>query len=167
MKLFNSIEVGEISVIPEALNSSSIKITGKWDAFAVSWDPITRVNHGQIFYEFKMEFRNTLFIEVSNSIHALICTSNVLFSFQNVTTLNFIVYSEQDIPPFSSLDVFIRPYTYWGAAPISRVRLYSPQVLPSQPNRPRIFVTHQNNLIRSVGIYFKIVVTTAFINIQI
>ena len=56
-----------MNVIPESVNLTSIKITGEWDSFTISWSPTMRVNYGQVFYEVKVEYNNRLHVEVSQA----------------------------------------------------------------------------------------------------
>lgn len=43
-----------INVIPEAVSPSSIRVDGPYGQFNITWDPITTVNYGQVFYELKL-----------------------------------------------------------------------------------------------------------------
>lgn len=63
-----------------------------------------------------------------------------------ITNNSYIKYDRREIPPFSILEMSIRPYTYWGTAPTTRIILKSPQAPPTKPQNPRVFILHQNNL---------------------
>lgn len=41
----------DINVIPNQVNGSLIKVLGTSDFFNVTWEHVTNVNYGEIFYE--------------------------------------------------------------------------------------------------------------------
>ncbi|XP_077293792.1 receptor protein-tyrosine kinase sevenless [Arctopsyche grandis] len=121
-------EIG--NVIPEQIDQSSIIINGKHSLFNIIWLPTTIINYTVVFYDIKIEFNNQSILElITNNTH--------------------IVYTKGDVPPFSEINVSIRPYTYWGSAPTVRIFSHSPQASPSKPLRPRIFIVYENDPIRS------------------
>ncbi|XP_014219351.1 proto-oncogene tyrosine-protein kinase ROS [Copidosoma floridanum] len=112
-----------IAVRPGKVNASSIAIVGTWRDFSVTWQPVTGPNYGRIFYEVSF----TDYINVNTQP---VTTSRTTLGYANADQLL----------PYSLLEVTIRAYTYWDAAPrVSRV-LRSPQSVPSQPADPRVFV---------------------------
>lgn len=44
----------DINVIPEQVNSSLIRVVGTSESFNVTWEPITNVNYGKVFYEIEI-----------------------------------------------------------------------------------------------------------------
>lgn len=40
-----------VMVIPAAVDSNSLRITGIWNNFTIEWNPVDNVNHGELFYE--------------------------------------------------------------------------------------------------------------------
>lgn len=44
----------EPDVIPKAVSQSSIRVSGTWESFNISWNPVSNVNYGQVFYEVKV-----------------------------------------------------------------------------------------------------------------
>ncbi|XP_074098359.1 receptor protein-tyrosine kinase sevenless isoform X3 [Cotesia typhae] len=112
-----------ITVIPRAVSLNSIRVIGTWGNFNVSWDPVTNINHGTVFYEVKF----------ANYINA---NAN-----PEITTDTTMLYnSSEQILPYSLLEVTIKAFTYWGAAMHTRKVLRSPQSEPTQPTNVRGFV---------------------------
>ncbi|XP_034935442.1 proto-oncogene tyrosine-protein kinase ROS isoform X2 [Chelonus insularis] len=112
-----------ISVIPRAVAFDSIRVEGTWRNFYVTWDPVNNTNYGTVFYEVK--FAN--FINTNSNAE--------------ITTDTIVPYNNSEqILPYSVLEVTIKAFTYWGAAPHSRKVLRTPQSVPSQPTNVRGFV---------------------------
>lgn len=44
----------EADVIPKPVTQSSIRVSGSWETFNISWNPVTNVNYGQVVYEVKV-----------------------------------------------------------------------------------------------------------------
>lgn len=112
-----------IMVLPNAVKLDSIRVEGTWRNFNVSWDAVTNVNYGTVFYEVKFaDYINT--------------NSN-----PEITTETSMPYNNSDqILPYSVLEVTVKAFTYWGTATHSRTMLKSPQSVPSQPTNVRVFV---------------------------
>lgn len=47
----------EIKVVPNKVDNTSIKVIGSSESFNITWDPITNVNYGMVFYEVHVESR--------------------------------------------------------------------------------------------------------------
>ena len=112
-----------ITVLPNPVKLDSIRVEGTWRNFNVSWDPVTNINYGTVFYEVKFaDYINT--------------NSN-----PEITTETSMTYNNSDrILPYSVLEVTVKAFTYWGTAVHSRTMLRSPQSVPSQPTNVRVFV---------------------------
>lgn len=41
----------DIEVIPSHVNDSTITVIGHWNKFTISWDSVTNVNYGAVYYE--------------------------------------------------------------------------------------------------------------------
>lgn len=41
----------DITVLPSQVNGSLVKVLGTSESFNVTWEPITNVNYGTVFYE--------------------------------------------------------------------------------------------------------------------
>lgn len=114
----------EITTIPEAVDETTIKVSGSWESFNITWSPVQNVNFGTVFYEIsiKNEIRNESAIT-------------------EVTVDPFISYP-QEIQPFTKLHVSIRAFTYWGSSSQVQAEVYSPPSTPSAPCNIRAYVTH-------------------------
>lgn len=58
-------ELNKVNVIPEAVAQMSLRVEGTFHDFNITWDPITNVNYGQIFYEIKIRHADKKDIFVS------------------------------------------------------------------------------------------------------
>lgn len=114
-----------LNVIPESVNASTVQVTGKWNFFTVSWQPIETVNYGVVFYEIRY---------LNHSI---------------IDKRSFIEIEDNKLPPYSQLNIAIKAFTYWASSPIVKAQVYSPAAPPSKPLEPRIFVTHMHNPLRN------------------
>lgn len=115
--------VGTINVIPEAIPIPSIQIIGTYKIFNITWDKIENVNYGNVFYEIKIK-------------------SPKLSDINAEKTENFFQFptpEHHSLEPYTSLDILIRAYTFWGSSPISKVTLHSPPGPPSEPTNPRVY----------------------------
>lgn len=114
-----------LNVIPESVNASTVQVTGKWDLFTVSWQPIDTVTYGVVFYEVRY---------LNHSI---------------IVTRPFIEFEDSKLPPYSQLNISIKAFTYWASSAIVKIQINSPPAAPSQPLEARIFVTHMHNPIHN------------------
>lgn len=115
-----------IIVLPSAVNVNGIRIEGYWNKFNVSWDPVTNINYGTVFYE-------VMFVDHINT------NAN-----PEVTKETTIPYNNSDrFSPYAVLEVTIKAFTYWGTSQITRKTLRSPQSEPTQPTNTRAFVEFQ------------------------
>ncbi|XP_069689840.1 proto-oncogene tyrosine-protein kinase ROS isoform X2 [Periplaneta americana] len=122
----------DVNVIPEPVRLSSIHITGTWDQFSISWDPVTNVNYDKVFYEVKMYN-----------------ISKMDFSEPKVTGEPYVSYRNLGMAPYSRLQITLKAFTYWGASPQVRTIVYSPQSVPTEPTNPRVFVSYSRNPVRN------------------
>lgn len=114
----------KLNVIPEAVSAKSIKIIGTYKIFNITWDPVTNVNYGSVFYEVRIRWQK-------QDISVAEQTENV-FQFPTNSSLT----------PFTKLEIIIRSFTYWGSSSLTRTNLSSPPGLPSEPTSPRIYTRH-------------------------
>lgn len=116
-----TLEHHRVRVIPEQIDEHSIRITGNWSTFNISWTPVSNVTYGQVFYDIR--FLNVV---------------------QTETQLTSITYSGATAP-YSAVNISIQAYTFWGKSPVTRVNLTSPAAKPFTPLEPRVFITHCND----------------------
>lgn len=119
---------GNINVIPEAIPNSSIQIIGTYKIFNITWEKIENVNYGSVFYEIKIKSPKMSDINAEQ-------TEN-FFQFPTKTL------DHHSLEPYTSLEIFIRAFTFWGSSPISKVTLHSPPGPPSEPTNPRVYTKH-------------------------
>lgn len=112
-----------INVIPEAIPNSSIQIIGTYKFFNITWDPVVNVNYGNVYYEIKIK---------SSKINDLNAEQ----------TENVYQFPANTLEPYTSLDILIRAFTFWGSSQISKVTLHSPPGPPSDPTNPRVYTKH-------------------------
>lgn len=113
-----------LNVIPESINASTIQVAGKWNFFRVSWQAIESVTYGEVFYD----------IRYSN--HSII------------NTRPFIEIEDENLPPYSQLNITIKSFTYWASSAAIKTQIYSPPASPSKPTNTRFFMTHMHNPVR-------------------
>ncbi|KAF5278624.1 hypothetical protein FQA39_LY00666 [Lamprigera yunnana] len=114
-----------ISVIPQPINRNSIKVSGFWNSFNITWQPCDNVNFGTVFYEIKVD---SLLKNTSTKI----------------TTLPSIRYW-QLVPPFTKLHITIKAFTHWGSSSLVRAKIYSPPSTPSAPENLRTYLSYNNH----------------------
>ncbi|XP_031627487.1 proto-oncogene tyrosine-protein kinase ROS-like isoform X2 [Contarinia nasturtii] len=110
-----------LNVIPEAVNASTIHVTGKWNFFTIIWQPIESVNYGEVSYEIR--YLNQTVVEKRP----------------------FLEIKDDKIPAHSQLNVTIKAFTYWASSVAVKKIVYSPSAPPSEPLEPRLFVNHVHN----------------------
>lgn len=121
---------GPINVIPGQLNASSIRITGNWESFNISWDPIDNVNYGEVFYDIRCHnLPNSEPETRPESKHP------------------YIQISSASLQPYTAIDLSVRAFTYWGSSKVLKAQVYSPAAAPSQPTNPRIFLSHSYDML--------------------
>nr|CAD7427324.1 unnamed protein product [Timema monikensis] len=121
----------EINVIPETVQNSSIRVSGKWEKFRIEWEPVISVNYDQVFYEVKVD---TLDQGYSGKPQ------------QEVTTDWYVGYHHvENLPPYSRLLVTVKAFTYWGASAQVRSFVHSPASTPTVPVNPRVFVYYSRS----------------------
>ncbi|XP_076250339.1 receptor protein-tyrosine kinase sevenless isoform X2 [Rhynchophorus ferrugineus] len=116
---------GEINVIPEVVDRTSVRVIGSSENFNVTWSPVRNVNYGNVFYEVQIDGlpRNNSTI---------------------ITTESTIRYW-RSIAPFSRFYIAIRAFTYWATSPQIRAEILSPPSTPSAPRNLRTYVNFEHN----------------------
>lgn len=113
----------DIVVIPDAVLSSSVRITGTWKIFQIIWDEIQNVNYGNVSYDIKVKANKQDFNSEQNE--------------------SFFAFPPHTLPPYTSMEIFIRAFTFWGSSPVTKIfHLHSPPAPPSAPTSPRVFIQH-------------------------
>lgn len=120
---------GPVMVIPERVNESSIRTIGTWSDFNITWAPVTNVNYGTVFYEVSIRHG-------ANEMPIVRHVSQPSYEFFNGS-----------LHPYTSIEVKIRAYTYWGTSGADGYRtIMSPSSEPYAPTNLRVFVTRTQDL---------------------
>ncbi|RWS08705.1 Proto-oncogene tyrosine-protein kinase ROS-like protein [Dinothrombium tinctorium] len=124
-----------VIVTPVSVNSSSVRVVGKWDNFTIVWDKIRNVNYGEVFYDIS--------ININGYFNAKLNLDRNL-----ITKQSFFTYpTSHKLQPYSSLKVFIKSFTYWASSEPIIVDIFTPMSTPSKPANPRAFVYMRNEKI--------------------
>ncbi|KAL5011108.1 hypothetical protein ScPMuIL_013413 [Solemya velum] len=112
-----------LKIIPEAVLSSSVQTVGNWSQFNITWQAVTAVNHGKVFYEISLK---------------------TPFKTQSLVTDNT---SQEviEIDPYTLILLSVRAFTYWGYGPSTPVTIRSPMAAPTKPQTPRVYVTQHRD----------------------
>ncbi|CAG9858272.1 unnamed protein product [Phyllotreta striolata] len=116
----------QVNVIPSMVDENSVKVYGSYQSFNITWNPITNVNYGTVFYELQ---------DTSQS---------KLNSFDIVTTEPSIKYW-LNVTPFTPINISIRAFTYWAASPLLHTQIITPSSTPSAPLNLRTFVEFERH----------------------
>ncbi|GAB0094112.1 Tyrosine-protein kinase receptor [Sergentomyia squamirostris] len=121
--------ISNINVIPNQVSNATIKIRGVWSAFDIIWEAVSNVNYGQVFYEIRIHAHghSDIVKEVTEPIWH---------------------HHSHTLKPYTTLDITVRAFTFWGSALPSRSHIYSPAAKPTTPTNPRIFITHFDDPLR-------------------
>lgn len=120
------------TVVAQEIPPSSIQVTGTWDDFNITWQASTEVTYGTVFY--------TVAVAAGSGQTYEETVENAYF---NIQTLQ----------PFQSLDITVRPYTYWATASQSATQLTSPMSVPSVPQNPRAFALDSTDIFMGTTAY--------------
>lgn len=104
------------------INLTTVKVVGYWNNFNITWNPVVEVTYGNVIYEIKVD--------------------NVYKNGTAVTTTDNSIKYWDKVPPFSTLSVWLRAFTYWGTSQQIEVEIRSPPSVPSAPQNLRSFVSH-------------------------
>ncbi|XP_057670694.1 proto-oncogene tyrosine-protein kinase ROS isoform X2 [Diorhabda carinulata] len=113
----------QLNVIPEMVESKSVRVDGSCDSFNITWDPVTNVNYGTVFYEIQIVNRTKI---------------------DDVTIITTIptVKCWLEVTPFTPINVTVRSFTYWASSPVLHTTVISPSSTPSAPLNLRTFVEY-------------------------
>uniref|UniRef100_A0A182PM52 Fibronectin type-III domain-containing protein n=1 Tax=Anopheles epiroticus TaxID=199890 RepID=A0A182PM52_9DIPT len=141
--------VRAFNVLPAAVNASSVRVTGDWRRFNVSWTPVENVNYSTVFYKLTLKLP-----DARDIVQEL--------------TVPFFVYSAGEdatasgehapIPPYTPIDITLHAFTYWRSSGFASVRRHTPAGKPSVPVAPRAYIRHHylpGTHTLSAGIVFR------------
>uniref|UniRef100_A0A182MQB4 Tyrosine-protein kinase receptor n=1 Tax=Anopheles culicifacies TaxID=139723 RepID=A0A182MQB4_9DIPT len=126
-----------INVIPASVNASSIRVTGDWRRFNVSWTPVENVNYSIVFYKL------TLKLPDARDIVQELTVPFFVYGGTGSVDDNDVVNVEHGlIPPYTAIDITLHTFTYWRSSGFSSVRRHTPAGKPSVPVSPRAYIQH-------------------------
>ncbi|XP_055909656.1 protein sevenless isoform X2 [Eupeodes corollae] len=113
-------------IIPDQVDNSTLKVVGLWDNFNITWEPVY-VESVYFNVSYSIQIGDKVFLESSEpSVH----------------------YPRTDLPPYSSLKVWITSNSPWKSSPTTVIEVFSPTAAPSEPQRLRVFVNRVADPIR-------------------
>lgn len=107
-----------INVSPEAVTAASIRLSGNWSTFNITWPASRLVNYGEVFYD----------------VHFL------MGNYQ--TNRTWFTYNGFGLQPYSQFEFSIQANTYWAKSELTKINLTSPAAEPSVPINQRAFIRH-------------------------
>lgn len=123
-----------IQVVPNMVNVTNIKFVGTWENFTLTWESVTNVNYGQMYYDLVLDSEN------QTPINVILNQTSYNYSAQ------FLRQHHQMVKPYSRVKVAIRAFTYWASSKQSTTVLFTPSSIPTQPMHVRVYTyTNQSH----------------------
>ncbi|XP_035788952.1 protein sevenless-like isoform X2 [Anopheles albimanus] len=127
-----------LNVLPAPVNGTSVRVSGDWRTFNVSWTPVTNVNHSEVFYK--------LLLKVPGASRDIVQELQVPWYVYNGTGATASVAGAgtfEPIPPYTPIDITLHAFTYWRSSGVVTVHRHTPAGRPSRPVQPRVYLrTH-------------------------
>ncbi|XP_050510998.1 proto-oncogene tyrosine-protein kinase ROS isoform X1 [Diabrotica virgifera virgifera] len=114
----------QVNVIPKMVEKRSVKVVGSCESFNITWDPVSNVNYGTVFYE----------IQIVNPLK----NNDLTVVTTTIPTTKYWL----EVTPFTPINVTIRAFTYWASSPLLHTEVISPSSTPSAPLNLRTFVEY-------------------------
>ncbi|XP_052873398.1 protein sevenless [Anopheles cruzii] len=140
------------AVLPAAVNRATVRVTGDWRSFNISWAPVDAIGSGEggdepvlavdgedpsavpVFYK--------LLLQVPGA-----GVAGTTFSSSHELSVPWYAYEGSPlsyvyplIPPYSLMNVTVHAFTYWRSSAVATVRRRTPTSTPSAPERPRTYL---------------------------
>ncbi|KFB37897.1 AGAP000015-PA-like protein [Anopheles sinensis] len=116
------------NVLPATVDSSTIRVTGDWRRFNVSWAPVQNVNYTSVFYKLILKLPGARDI-----VQEL--------------TVPYFVYGDgpehETIAPYTAIDITLHAFTYWRSSGFATTLRHTPAGKPSVPVDSRAFVHYR------------------------
>ncbi|XP_040173385.1 protein sevenless isoform X2 [Anopheles arabiensis] len=130
-----------INVLPASVNASSIRVTGDWRRFNVSWTPVENVNYSGVFYKLTLKLPDARDIVQELTVPYFVYGGGAGDEPENEG--GSAASAEQwPIPPYTPIDITVHAFTYWRSSGFSTVRRHTPAGKPSVPVAPRAYIQH-------------------------
>uniref|UniRef100_A0A182SVI8 Tyrosine-protein kinase receptor n=1 Tax=Anopheles maculatus TaxID=74869 RepID=A0A182SVI8_9DIPT len=130
-----------INVLPASVNASSIRVTGDWRRFNVSWTPVRNVNYSTVFYKLTLKLPDSRDIVQELSVPYFVYGGSS--GGASVGDDGDQAGAEQGpIPPYTPINITLHAFTYWRSSGFSSVQQHTPVGKPSAPVAPRAYIQH-------------------------
>uniref|UniRef100_A0A182K9Q9 Tyrosine-protein kinase receptor n=1 Tax=Anopheles christyi TaxID=43041 RepID=A0A182K9Q9_9DIPT len=129
-------ETPVINVLPASVNASSIRVTGDWRRFNVSWTPVENVNYSVVFYKLTIKLPDARDIVQELTVPYFVYGASAGDDEDGASV------EHGPIPPYTSIDITLHAFTYWRSSGFSSVRRHTPAGKPSVPVVPRAYIQH-------------------------
>ncbi|XP_035904405.1 protein sevenless isoform X2 [Anopheles stephensi] len=129
-----------INVLPATVNASSIRVTGDWRRFNVSWTPVKNVNYSTVFYKLTLKLPDARDIVQELTVPYFVYGGSSGTGSGDDTDLASAEHGP--IPPYTRIDITLHAFTYWRSSGFSSVRRHTPAGKPSAPVAPRAYIQH-------------------------
>ncbi|CAI9740160.1 proto-oncogene tyrosine-protein kinase ROS-like isoform X2, partial [Octopus vulgaris] len=116
-----------ITVIPNDIPAGSIRVEGNASYFNITWREASEVNHGVVHYELTLNVRE--FEKYSKALDTVQPW-----------------YTIKGMPPYTEIDVIVKPLTYYGSAKRTSTKIRSPMSVPNEPLNPRVYINKRKEL---------------------
>ncbi|XP_049298477.1 protein sevenless isoform X2 [Anopheles funestus] len=128
-----------INVLPASVNASTIRVTGDWRRFNVSWTPVENVNYSTVFYKLTLKLPDARDIVQELTVPYFVYggTGSDDGDDNDVASVE-----HGPIAPYTPIDITLHAFTYWRSSSFSSVRRHTPAGKPSVPVAPRAYIQH-------------------------
>uniref|UniRef100_A0A182IPU5 Tyrosine-protein kinase receptor n=1 Tax=Anopheles atroparvus TaxID=41427 RepID=A0A182IPU5_ANOAO len=116
------------NVLPATVDSGSIRVSGDWRRFNVSWAPVENVNYTSVFYKLILKLPDTRDIVQELTVP--------YFAYGDGT-------DHDPIAPYTPIDITLHAFTYWRSSGFATTQRHTPAGKPSVPVEPRAFVLYR------------------------
>uniref|UniRef100_A0A182VVI6 Tyrosine-protein kinase receptor n=1 Tax=Anopheles minimus TaxID=112268 RepID=A0A182VVI6_9DIPT len=130
-----------INVLPASVNASSIRVTGDWRRFNISWTPVENVNYSTVFYKLTLKLSESRDIVQELTVPYFVYGGTGGGNNNNDNNEAASV-EHGPIAPYTPIDITLHAFTYWRSSGFSSVQRHTPAGKPSVPVSPRAFIQH-------------------------
>ncbi|XP_052900462.1 protein sevenless [Anopheles moucheti] len=134
-------KAASINVLPASVNASTIRVTGDWRRFNISWTPVENVNYSTVFYKLTLKLPDAR--DIVQELTVPFFTYGAAGDDDGSDDSNDAASVEHGpIAPYTPIDITLHAFTYWRSSGFSSVRRHTPAGKPSVPVAPRAYIQH-------------------------
>ncbi|XP_053678090.1 proto-oncogene tyrosine-protein kinase ROS [Anopheles nili] len=128
-----------VNVLPANVVASSIRVTGDWRRFNVSWAPVENVNYSTVFYKLTLKLPN------ARDLVQELTVPHFVYGDEDLNTDPADTHSaeREPIPPYTPIDITLHAFTYWRSSGFTSVQRHTPAGTPTSPIAPRVYIQHR------------------------